>query len=449
MTMDQALQSSSPTAQPPDIDDIFESVEQDVEEGEEPDAETMVVARAAPQRNRAARVIPIDNPAELQNSTLGEWDTRYLQVMEDAHKEHANKISVAQAKRNAAYWILDQGIGGVSADFREDSEEHPLAIFSGEALLEMFDRPQAQIAGRKRSSSVRVGDEDRRVRPRTADDDRLVIADDQIDFQPGVDDGEQAAALDNDDEVPEPEIGRQQEAPLSDGPEQFPWNSNYIASSHHGSRQGSARPPMSVAGVSSSVRGLAQFDFMPSSLGSRRISRLIQESPLDRRRLLRNSSAPGSATYAGTEFDNTFGEDDLGLGLNLDETIQLDEQLAGDLQDADFEVYGPAAPALASTQQAADSQWLAATLEQEAYNFLTFVSTAIAGKDINGEQEPIVTFEELLPPDRNSHVVAAQGLLHVLSLATKGLIEVLQEEPFGSIEMGVNQLEANSEVEAI
>lgn len=420
---------------------MFESVEGGDQAVDEHDPDTIVVAHAAPQRNKAARTIPIDNPAELQNSTLGEWDTRYLELMDEAHEERAKKISVAQAKRNATYWILDQGIGGVSADFREDNEEHALSIFSGEALLEMLAYPETQVAGRKRSSSA-IAEEsrDRRVRPRSQEDPAI---DDRDDFQPGGMDEEQP----NDEEdIPEPEMGREQEVPLSNGPEKYPWNE--YASSHRGSRQGSVHPPMSIAGISSSAGRPPHIDFVPSSLGSKRISRMIQESPLNRRRLLHHSSLAGSG-HADTEADITFGEDDFGLGLDLDETIELDEQLDDDLYDADFETYGPAAPALVSTQQAADSQWLAETLEQEAYNFLTFLSATVEGKKADEEQETVVTFEELLPPNKNSHVVAAQGLLHVLSLATKGLIEVLQQDPFGRIEMGIAEVVARSDVEAV
>jgi len=52
------------------------------------------------------------------------------------------------------------------------------------------------------------------------------------------------------------------------------------------------------------------------------------------------------------------------------EDSELDRRLAGNL-DEDFELYGPAAAV--STQEAADSQWLAATLEQE--EGVTYVNT--------------------------------------------------------------------------
>lgn len=444
--MDPPLQHSSPTTQQPTATDVFDSVE--AAYNDHPNAETIVVARAAPQRNKPTRTIPIDNPAELQNSTLGEWDNKYTDIMEDAHKEHASKTSVAQAKRNAAYWILDQGIGGVSADFREDDHEHPLAMFSGQALLEMFDGPDTQSGSRKRSASAGTEADKRRVRPRS-EDEQPRVNDKQDDFEPQFDD-DGFPAIDNndgDDGGPEPEIGREPEAPLSNGPQTWPWDE--LALSRQGSRQGSIRPPMSAAGVSSSAGGPGAFDIPFSSVGSKRISRLTSGSPLEqRRRLLRQSSLIGSAAHLGMDANETFGEDDFAMGLGLDDSIEIDRQLAGDLQDAEYELYEPAAPALASTQQVADSQWLASTLEKEAYNFLAFIETTIEGKKADTEDN-VVTFEELLPPETNSHVVAAQGLLHVLSLTTKGLIDVFQESSFGDIEMNIAEHEASSEVEAV
>jgi hypothetical protein len=44
-----------------------------------------------------------------------------------------------------------------------------------------------------------------------------------------------------------------------------------------------------------------------------------------------------------------------------------------------------------------------------------------------------VTLDELFPPKSNSRAVAAQGILQVLSLATKNLIIVEQSEQFGPV----------------
>ena len=127
----------------------------------------------------------------------------------------------------------------------------------------------------------------------------------------------------------------------------------------------------------------------------------------------------------------------------------------GDLiDDPEFQLYGPAAAV--DTQTAAQSQWVAAALDTEAHNFLAFLRAEIDAKIVSADQasgqledEDVekVTFEGLLPPEQHSKVVAAQGLLHVLSLATKGLIEVRQEEAFARIEIGIVRVEEENEEE--
>lgn len=114
--------------------------------------------------------------------------------------------------------------------------------------------------------------------------------------------------------------------------------------------------------------------------------------------------------------------------------------VAGD----DFQFYGPAANV--DTQTAAQSQWLRAALDTESSNFLEFIKAEISSRAAAGQEaeDPVlggavaptsVFFEELLPPDRNTKIVGAQGLLHVLALATKGLIQVRQQEHYGPINL--------------
>jgi chromatin segregation and condensation protein Rec8/ScpA/Scc1 (kleisin family) len=117
--------------------------------------------------------------------------------------------------------------------------------------------------------------------------------------------------------------------------------------------------------------------------------------------------------------------------------------------DEEFELHGPAAGV--STQQANNSEWLANTLEDESNNFFAFLQAELEernpglekadsqelGSDDEGAGRGRVAFEELLPPGRNSKVVGAQGLLHVLTLVTRGAVTVNQEEYFGEIELSI------------
>ena len=118
------------------------------------------------------------------------------------------------------------------------------------------------------------------------------------------------------------------------------------------------------------------------------------------------------------------------------------------VDDPEFQLYGPAAAV--DTQTAAQSQWVVGALDTEAHNFLAFLRAEIAAKIVGAERAggqlededaETVTFEGLLPPEQHSKVVASQGLLHVLSLVTKGLIVVRQEEAFAKIEIGVVTVE--------
>lgn len=220
-------------------------------------------------------------------------------------------------------------------------------------------------------------------------------------------------------------MGREAQAPLSEHTD-MPWNTYAVSS-----RKGSARPAPSATGASSSAGGPGTFDIAPPSK-SRRISRLISESPLERRQFGLPSRTDSFVMQE--EADAEDGGDDFDM-----EDLDLDRRLAGNL-DEDFELYGPAAAV--STQEAASSQWLAATLEQEAFNFFSFIKTTIYDKEddqpgTDTRDRSTTTFEELLPSEKNTNVVAAQGFLHVLSLATKGLIRVRQTEDFGDIVLSI------------
>ena len=231
------------------------------------------------------------------------------------------------------------------------------------------------------------------------------------------------------------EVGRNAPASIPDIDSirnSMPWN---ILSS----RAGSARP----TGLASSA-GPGGFEpaFGPPSLRSHR---LTSASPLFGR------GKQGTTRYSSLEIPGpahyTSGE----LGTFDDDGFQLPPD---DVEDEEFQLHGPAAGV--STQQANNSQWLASTLEDEANNFFAFLQAEIDRRqplaaeeqleleedvdvdiDVHGTRKQTVTFNDLLPPDRNSAVVAAQGLLHVLTLVTRGAVNVNQEEDFGEIKMSV------------
>lgn len=100
---------------------------------------------------------------------------------------------------------------------------------------------------------------------------------------------------------------------------------------------------------------------------------------------------------------------------------------------SEFQLHGPTAGV--STQTAAESQWIRATLDHENNSFLEFLKFVIERKDpgIWDEEERSILFEELLPPPKHTSIVAALGLHNVLVLVTKDLIRVKQDEHNGPI----------------
>jgi Conserved region of Rad21 / Rec8 like protein len=201
------------------------------------------------------------------------------------------------------------------------------------------------------------------------------------------------------------------------------------------SRQGSIAPYGSAAtGVPLSIGGPSRgFEVgQPSSL-SRRGSRFTTASPLQGRgpplshRISILNTPEG--TRGGVEGEG--GEDDLMLGMDLpvsDET-------------GDFQLPGPEGSE--DVQTAAQKQWIAAALDSESQNFLDFLDARIQEQMLlpEGQEEQSTrhaTFEGLLLPGEHSKEVAATAFLHVLSLASKHLVHVKQDDFFfGEIELAI------------
>lgn len=208
------------------------------------------------------------------------------------------------------------------------------------------------------------------------------------------------------------------------------------------SRHGSIRPSGSAAaGMISSVGGPGRgFELGPPSALSRRVSRLTTASPLQGRGppvpLSQRISIISTPDRERPATSGALGEDDDMLGGELP---PLEDQ------SEDFQLYGPAAAV--DTQTAAQIQWLVAALDSESRNFLDFldaqiqanVATTIAEEpeDEGARATQTATFEGLLPPMEHTRMVAAQAFLHVLTLASKNLVTVRQDEGFGDIDIAI------------
>lgn len=356
--------------------------------------ETSEETAAAPLRRRARparKTIPLDSTMELRNGDLAHWSTEYLSNMQEALR-HKNALkAVAQAKKNAEFWMLGQSDAG------------PLSMFQGAKFIEALTGINLDGSGRKRSRDEGYEtDETRRKRSRGEE-----ALSDEIARGVEYDDGYMLMA--EDDTI---EQGRDAPTPLDDRhlSSMMPWNQS----------AGSRRPTTLFSGTGQHRATSASLGpgGMQLNFPARRGSRLTSASPLQGR------GVPGP----GAEIDYyqlPGSQGDIGMS-GMDE----------------FELYGPAANV--DTQTAAQSQWQRAALDGESGNFLEFVKAGVekAHEDragaVVGDQEDkalqsTVDFETLLPPHDNTYVVAAQAMLHVLSLGTKNLLSVVQSEDFGAI----------------
>ena len=85
--------------------------------------------------------------------------------------------AIALAKKNAAFWVLGQGIAGVGISSGDDRVPNPLAIYSGQALLVALTGREMSPAGSKRmrslSDDISGEGEGRRVKARAEGEEHI------------------------------------------------------------------------------------------------------------------------------------------------------------------------------------------------------------------------------------------------------------------------------------
>lgn len=415
----------------------------------------------APARRKKAVVKPIqpDLIREHSSTTMRSWNHDYLQNMRAAAKIKTQNRAAAVAKKNAEYYVWGIGIGGIGAQLSGLGLPSHLDQFYGDKLRDTVLGIKHD-AGQKRDRSSMEGDdeeeEDRRVRPRGESDN----------IEQGRNQGamyeEDGIAPMLDDDVPYPEQGRDAPTPLAEDPSSImPWN---MSASLRSSARPGARPGVhSRAGSATSLQfpGASRRRLTSASPLYGRGSILpgsVQGSLMPPQPMSFGATGPSSASgfYGGDDYGGTGGGDD----------YQMPYVGAAEA-DPDFEQYGPGAGV--DTQTAVDSQWIRKTLDREAENFLDFVVSAIEQRTqrlkatgdayesqvledfwgllpsdeaieardqvVDRAERRCITFAELLAPESNTNVVAAQGLLHVLTLATKVVMHVVQSQDFGEIEL--------------
>lgn len=361
-------------------------------------------AQAMARRERTRRRLQADNTTEVRKTDLQSWNVNYLSNMSIIRSKRDVARANAQSKKNADWWVWGAGIGGVGYDLRQlNNVDHPLAMFQGDRLRELLIGP---ITSRKRPSPDNEAEEGRRVRARGEDGERLSLHPDQeIDLP-----------MDDTEDIP-PEIARRAPTPLdraSAGGEfsssAMPWNQTLVARS---SQIGRSNVP--------SLRGRESSAAIPGP-PAHAAQRLTSASPLLGRGLpLRSLSRQSSAGPVNLGEAGGYTSSDRGLFPEPPGSASFDQ----------FDRFGPAANAESSS--IAEPGWSQKQLDAESNNFLAFITQAISqnverGEPSLGTDPPGILFEDLLQPSQNTHVVAAQGLLHVLSLATKGALRVQQDQ---------------------
>ena len=137
---------------------------------EEPSSESA----EAPQRRRpkAAKVLAMDVIQGLRNADLAQWNNEYLNNMiVAAQAKHQHKLP-SQSKKNAAFWVVGSGIGGVGSGLGTSKIQSPLDMFAGAKLMEALTGVEGTAAGKKRTYSGeddRSDSQERRVKAREAD----------------------------------------------------------------------------------------------------------------------------------------------------------------------------------------------------------------------------------------------------------------------------------------
>lgn len=127
------------------------------------------------RRPRVPKVLPRDNSTELRNADLARWHDNYVENMASQARLKLQHKAPRLSKSNARLFVLDSGIGGAGSKFSGIRLTGPLAVFSGDNLLEALTGMQATARGKKRLSQESVGSdtEGRRVRPRESIEDQM------------------------------------------------------------------------------------------------------------------------------------------------------------------------------------------------------------------------------------------------------------------------------------
>ena len=232
------------------------------------------------------------------------------------------------------------------------------------------------------------------------------------------------------------EIGRNAPPDLRDDNSiQMPWN---ITASVQSSRQGSSAA--NIFRGFGSASDFSSHGISDAGLGRPR-SRLTSASPLAGRGFPFDIEGLNSLSIPGNEGDEMNNLDDFDISQYLHTELETD--YAGVFGENLVNETSPRRIHAFQSLQAFNDDSQRSTLDQESLNFFEYLTTKLmttatkhdgegwaAGLESNlpAEEMKSLLFSMLLPPQKTSRIVATQGLMHVLTLATKGILAVHQED---------------------
>lgn len=108
--------------------------------------------REAPlrRRPRVPKLLPRDDFTELRNADLARWHDSYVENMTSEVQLKLQHRAARLSKSNARLFVLESGIGGAGSTISGINLPGPLAVFSGDQLLEALTGMKGTAGGTKR-----------------------------------------------------------------------------------------------------------------------------------------------------------------------------------------------------------------------------------------------------------------------------------------------------------
>lgn len=136
------------------------------------------------RKRRSPKSLPVDERQELHTTDLTQWKTDYLANMAEATAAKKSHKAPFLAKKNAAFWVVGAGIGGIGAGLGSSKLQSPLDMFAGDAMMEALTGVKVTTSGQKRGrdeeEDYNSDSEARRVRIRDGDGDQIGRGDDMM-----------------------------------------------------------------------------------------------------------------------------------------------------------------------------------------------------------------------------------------------------------------------------